>query len=240
MQVGAEGETDFTPLENTLYGRELEFKNTRGPDPVEAIIAESKLGFGVIGLGAEDQGIGDEVVSPLVDGVLSQSDVPVVVVRRGRNLERDLPAAFTRILVPVGRSESSRAAQELAFNISSNLGTDVQLAHVLDEEHHSLLPRIFHRPGSPVSTDATVADALLGQAMQQAEELGVSATSNVIAGSSTSGELIDFVEREEVDLVIIGATLRRLDDHPSLGPVVNQMLRDCDATVVVVSVPIDI
>lgn len=240
LRVGDDSDTDYLPLENVLNGREIEKRTSRIKDPVDAIIAESRLGFGVIGLGAEDQPLGDDVISPLVDGVLSQSPVPVVVVRRARNLGRPLPGAFTKAVVPVGRSLSSRAAQEIAFNLSGNLGTDIQLLHVVNEEvshPFDFLPRLLTRQ---VSQADEVADKLLEQAVAQAEELGVETTTHVVKGSSTPGEVIDFVERNDMDLLVIGATLRRLDDRPSLGPIVNQVLRECDATVVVVVVPVDL
>lgn len=239
IEVGDKSEAEFEPMQNVLYGREVEVRHATKSDPVEAIMAESQLGFGVIGLGAEDQEEGADVISPLVDGVISRSGVPVVVVRRARNSERPLPGAFQRALVPVGRSLSSQASQEIAFNISANLGTEIQLAHVVTEDQTGgFLPRLLTRRDA--DADAEVADLLLAQAVEQAKGLGVDANTNVLTGSSTPGKLVDFVEERDIDVVVIGATLRRLDDHPSLGPTVNRVLRDCDATVVVVVVPVDL
>ena len=48
------------------------------------------------------------------------------------------------------------------------------------------------------------------------------------------------VAPDESDLVVMGAVLRRLDDRPSLGATVESVLRNCDATVVVVVVPVDL
>ena len=130
LSVEPRAEPDLTPLENVLHDRDLEIRHAKGDDAVAAVLAEAKLGFGVIGLGAEATET-HGVISPLVDGVISESPVPVVVVRRARNTDRPLPGAFTRALVPVGRSRGSRAAQEIAFNLSANLGTQIELAHVV-------------------------------------------------------------------------------------------------------------
>ena len=91
------GEFDIEPLRNVLWDRELEHRVVSSGNRAEAIIEESKLGFGVIGLGVGDgQLVDGKVVSPLVDEILSMSTIPVVLVRRARNLgERGLPAAFS-------------------------------------------------------------------------------------------------------------------------------------------------
>lgn len=81
---------------------------------------------------------------------------------------------------------------------------------------------------------------LLWQAVDQARELGVEAHANTLAGTSTAGELLRFVEDSDVDLVVMGAVLRRLDDRPSLGGTVERVFDDCDATVAVVVVPVDL
>ncbi len=239
LTVG-DAEPDLGPLENVLHGREVEYRRVRSDDPVEAILAESRLGFGVIGLGV-DTTEGSGVVSALVDGVVSQSPVPVVIVRRARHTERPLPGAFTRALVPVGRSRGSRAAQEIAFNLSANLGTQIQLAHVVEEAPARVLARFMPFSGpAPDDVTAEVGARLLRQATEQARELGVEAHSQTLTGASTAGELLRFVEDGEVDLVIMGAVLRRLDDRPSLGRTVERVLAECDATVAVVVVPVDL
>ncbi len=42
---------------------------------------------------------------------------------------------------------------------------------------------------------------------------------------------------EDVDLVVPGANLRQIEGRPFLGHVVEQVLEECDATVVVVATP---
>lgn len=240
LAVGKEANRDFTPLENVLHGRDLEIRRVDSADPVRAIVSEAHLGFGVIGLGAEATE-SHGVVSPLVDGVLSEATVPVVVVRRARNTDRPLPGAFSRALVPVGRSSGSRAAQEIAFNLSANLGTEIQLAHVVPEEPVSTFARLMpFRPTVAEGVSAEVGTRLLWQAVDQARELGVEAHANTLAGAGTASEILRFVEEAEVDLVVMGAVLRRLDDRPSLGPTVERVLDECEVTVAVVVVPVDL
>ena len=97
--------------------------------------------------------------------------------------------------------------------------------------------------GSNVATDnvpAEVGTRLLWQAVDQARELGVEAHPNSLTAQAAAPELLRFVDESESDLVVMGAVLRRLDDRPSLGATVESVLRNCDATVVVVVVPVDL
>ncbi|MCY3967554.1 MAG: cation:proton antiporter [bacterium] len=235
-----DADVNITPLRNVLYDRPLEHRQVRDADPVRAIINESQLGFGVIGLGAIDYADTGRVISPLVDGVLSESPIPVVVVRRARNLDRPLPGAFSRAVVPVTGSPVSRAAQEVAFNLSAQLGTELHLTHVESAIGQSAgLPsllgrRIIARPG------LNVGQQVVEQAMALAHELGATTRTAVLEGASPAEQILRLVEDIDADLVVMGAHLRRVGDRPFLGHRVEEVLRECDATVVVVLIPFDL
>ena len=122
---------DFEPLENALHGRELDFERVRERDVAERIAKEAALGYGAIGMGVESSEEIGQVISPLVDEVLRVSPIPVVVVRRARNLDRPLPGAYAKALVPASGGLASRAAAEVAGHLSSQLGTQLVLAHIV-------------------------------------------------------------------------------------------------------------
>lgn len=122
---------DFGPLENVLHGREVDFERVRERDVAERIAKEAALGYGAIGMGVQSSEEIGQVISPLVDEVLRVSPIPVVVVRRARDLERPLPGAYAKALVPASGGPASRAAAEVAANLSSQLGTHMVLAHVV-------------------------------------------------------------------------------------------------------------
>ncbi len=237
---GRDDELDITPLRNVLHDRPLEHRRVREDDPVRAIIDESRLGFGAIGLGAQDYVDTQQVISPLVDGVLSESPIPVVVVRRARNLDRPLPGAFSRAVVPVTGSPVSRAAQEVAFNLSAQLGTELHLTHVNTVRGEPAgLPSLFSRRMITRSA-SNVGERVVQQAMAHADELGATSRAAVLEGSSPAEEILRLVQEIEADLVVMGANLRRVGERPFLGHRVEQVLRDSDATVVVVLIPFDL
>ncbi|MDZ7733841.1 MAG: universal stress protein [Acidimicrobiia bacterium] len=245
LSVGGSG-TVLEPIVNVLDDREVDIH--RSPrsqeEALDRILEECRLGYGVVGLGVADVQGGGPLLTPLVDGLVNHSPVPVVIVRAARNLETRLPPAFRRAFVPVSGGRASRASQEIAFNIGKQLGTDIVLSHVVQErepEGQRLVPSVFRRDGDAGGRDEdAVAEGLLQQAVTLARELGLDTQGHIVRGRSSPGEeIVAAAEEAEADLVVIGARARRLEGRPYLGANVEHILGDSDATVVVVVVPED-
>ena len=245
MAVNSNGEgPDIEVLENVLYGRELDVAELDDVNEVEAaaqIVAQSKLGYGVIAVGSvADPGHGT-FVSPLVDEILKTSDLPVVIVRKARNLPGRLPGIFAQALVPVVASPASRAAQELAANMSSRLGTQLMLSHVVytAPSDDDLGSRLFGRLRSPVpAAESDVAERVLAQAYGHALEVSASADTEIRFAAQPASEIVEQAVEIEADIIVLGAMLRRLDDGtPSLGPTAEHVLEHASQTVVAVVTP---
>ncbi|MDW3219188.1 MAG: cation:proton antiporter [Acidimicrobiales bacterium] len=225
---------DVSVVEAVLDEREVDHRQVKGDDIAGSIVAESRLGYGVIAVGVAARHEG-QLYSPMVDELLLNATLPVVIVRRARGLDRPLPPAFSRVIVPVTGTRSSRSAQEVAFSISSNLGTEVVLTHVLSRS--SPLPRIFGRRQREDDPAMAVADQMIEGAAALATESGLQ-TRAVVRESDTAGAALVAAAREETaDLVVLGAQLRNVDGRPFLGNTVETVLEQSDATVVVVAYP---
>ena len=242
---------DITIIRSVLDGREVDHRQVRAPSAAgavvaSAIVAEARLGYGVICVGVAGRHEG-QLYSPLVDELLLHSPLPVVIVRRADGLETPLPGAFTRAIVPVTGTRSSQAAQEVAFGVSSQLGTEVVLTHVVQRQWPELrmLPRRLtsSRLATRVLGDAhpeaarPVVDALMDAARARGEEMGVEARTLVQPGSSPASTLVSVAEEQEADLVVLGASLRNVDGRPFLGHTVETVLERCTANVAVVAMP---
>ncbi|MFQ5558576.1 MAG: cation:proton antiporter, partial [Acidimicrobiales bacterium] len=230
-----DGPRDITVVRNVFHEREVEQRTVRSDDVAAAIVAEARLGYGVIGVGVAARHEG-QLYSPMVDELLLTSPLPVVIVRRARGLDRPLPGAFTRAIVPVTGTSSSRAAQEIAFSISAELGTEVLLTHVVAMTGPQL-PRIFARHRETPAGATMMADRLMETATGFGEEFGVGYRTLVTEGSSPAQTLVTTAAAEQADLVVLGASLRNVDGRPFLGHTVEVVLESCDATVVVVAMP---
>jgi len=225
---------DVSVVEAVLDEREVDHRQVKGTDVASEIVAESRLGYGVIVVGVATRHEG-QLYSPMVDELLLNATLPLVIVRRARGLDRPLPAAFGRVIVPVTGTRSSRSAQEVAFSISSALGTEVVLTHVLNRT--SPLPRIFGRRGRDDHQDLQVADQLIAGATALATESGIEPRTLIHESPTAGTALVDAARTETADLVVLGAQLRNVDGRPFLGHTVETVLEQSDATVVVVAHP---
>ena len=234
VSVSSDGEwPDISVVEAVLDEREVDHRQVKGTDVAKEIVAESRLGYGVIAVGVAARHEG-QLYSPMVDELLLNATLPLVIVRRARGLDRPLPAAFSRVIVPVTGTRSSRSAQEVAFSISTALGTEVVLTHVLNRA--SPLPRIFGRRGRD-DQDLEVADQLIAGATALAAESGVEPRTLLHESTTAGTALVEAARSETADLVVLGAQLRNVDGRPFLGHTVETVLDRSDATVVVVAHP---
>ncbi|WP_436793203.1 cation:proton antiporter domain-containing protein [Actinospongicola halichondriae] len=221
------------PVIASLGNRPVEVRAVSRDDIAESVVAEARLGYGAIAVGAPSLAP-DHLLSPLVDELLADHDVPVLVVRRGRAIEGELPWAHARAVVPVTGTANARAAQEVAFNLSSHLGTEIVLTHVLEPEPALVAERVSGN--GTISSDDHIADDLLDAAEAFGAQLDARTTRSIRRGNSVASEICDQVIETESDLVVVGASARR-SNGIFLGHTIEQILERCDATVVVVLTP---
>jgi nucleotide-binding universal stress UspA family protein len=206
------------------------------------MIAQSKLGYGAMIVGIDDAGAGGSFVSNFVEEILAELHIPIVLVRGARNQDGRLPGIFARALVPVIGSQSSRAAQELACNMSSRLGTEVLFSHIVysPDEARSGGLRSRQRGSSPsvVEKDGSdVAERVLQQAARHAEELRANYKTEVRFAVSPGDEILRQAVQSDSDLIVLGSELRQLEGRAFLGQNVEYILRNAVQTVVVAISP---
>ncbi|HUF33278.1 MAG TPA: cation:proton antiporter [Acidimicrobiales bacterium] len=246
-------EQGIEAITSVLGDRSTDIERVSSEDAPDVILREARLGYGAIGVGAPDEALGRWILSPVVDELLQETSVPVVIVRRARNLDRPTPGAFARAVVPVSAARPSRAAQEIAGHLSANIGTEVVLTHIAAPARDALTRRLRgvfgRRPDAPEAAEASggsstlvdaqgdVATKILERAEALADELGARSRSVVRRGTSKPDEIIQTVIDEDADLVVLGADLRQLEGRPFLGHGVEHVLDACAVTVVVVATP---
>ncbi len=231
-------EPNLEPVTNTMFDRQVEVLRAADYEAAERLIAESKLGYSVAAVGVADAGVAS--LARLADDLLNELRIPIVVVRRARNTGNRLPGVFARALVPVVGSRSSRAALELAGNLSANLGTQLTLSHVIYQDSAlvtvgaGLVERL--RDATAIhSRDA--ASKVLRTASDQAVDLRASFETELRFSASVSDEIVRHAAQVDADLIIVGAELRRLGDSYHLGQNVQAVLDNAPQTVVVVVLP---
>ncbi len=230
---------DLEPIENVLYGREVDLQSATTEAVAEQMIAESKLGYGAMVVGVDEGGTDGSFVSHLVDEILAELHIPIVLVRGARNQHGRLPGIFARALVPVVGSQSSRAAQELAGNMSNRLGTELLLSHIVYSPDEGGRGGILYRSRASTQEQdgADVANRVLEQAARHAQELRANYRTEVRFSVSAGEEILRQAVQSDSDLIVLGAELRRLEGRPFLGQNVEYVLRNATQTVVVAIIP---
>ncbi len=238
----ASGNLELEAMQNVLFGREIDVQTASTDEAAENMVAESKLGYGVIAVGVDGELNDGSFVSPLVDELLAELHIPIVLVRGARNQEGRLPGIFARALVPVVGSQSSRSAQELAGNLSNRLGTEMVLSHVVAsnrreaESSGTLLSRA-RAANNQIEADPEIAQRVLAQAAEHAQELHANYRTEVRFSISPADEIIRHATQSDSDLIVLGAELRRLEGRPFLGHNVEHVLKHAMQTVVVAITP---
>lgn len=255
-------DADVTPLQNVFYERQVEHRTTRSPDVVDAIVSESQLGYGVIGLGVARNDEGVLAISSMAEELLTISTLPILLVRPPSDHH---PAAFSRVLVPAAARPTTRMACEVAFSISTQLGTQVTLAYIVEEKSGPLARRRsstargttgFLFPdlktqqegrrrsgasrGSPSHRDVQQGEEILEKTLMLAEGMGVEARSAVFHSATAAEGILEAGAAEEADLIVLGAQLRRVNNRLFLGSTTEQVLQESPATVAVVLTPFDL
>lgn len=241
-------DVSIEPVLNVFHERDHEVTSVSWNGAASELAAEARLGFGVIGVGVADIHANDgdphphgadtpTLLGDLASQLLDETTVPLLIARPARGQEGRLPA-IGRVVVPVSGGRSSRAAQEVAFSISADLGTEVVLAHVVDRPAPNRVSRLLGR--TAVDDRTEVGERLLQEASERAAAGGVQVRTELRRSESPADALVALVHESEADLVLVGGRARTLEGHVFLGHTVEQVLEDCKATVAVVVSPSEV
>ncbi len=220
-------------LEQELDGRPMRWLTRFAETEVhEEILAEANLGYGIVAVGVDAAEDG-QILPSLVCELLNRSPIPVLLVRgsRRRKVPELVPRRFRKIVVPVTGTSTSRAGQEVAHNISRCTGAEVRLVHVLTRPSAAAEPAL--------QSAQRAGDAVLGEAADTASRHDVdSARADMRVGRSSAEEVEALVEELDADLVVLGASVRRVGGRPFLGHTVEHLLEHVTgAEIVVVALP---
>ncbi|MBW2295814.1 MAG: universal stress protein [Deltaproteobacteria bacterium] len=141
--------------------------------------------------------------------------------------------APAKILVAVDFSETSDRALEAAIVYAKQFGASLDLVHAFT------LPVAFVSPYEVAIPEGFFDDArkgavkTLNENLAKAEAAGVQATATLIEEQATKA-LTDFVERQQIDLLIMGTRGHTGLKHVLLGSVAERTLHRANCSVLVV------
>ena len=193
-------------------------------DPTTAIVDEAARGFDLIALGATESGPDDEYLfGPVIDEIvrLAPCNTMVFTARGG-----DWPPRT--IMVPTGGSHGAARAADLAFALAGP-ETTVLLFHVVDPETGN---ELGVGRSSSTAVRMGIGQEIVGELRRAGEAAGADVVSEIVMGGAMTDNIVDRAGND-VDLIVLGTSVRVASQRLFLGPRVERIIRDSPCSVVV-------
>ncbi len=143
-------------------------------------------------------------------------------------------AEWKRICCPIDFSDASRAAMELAADLSRRFGAELVLLHAYP------VPGYTFPDGSVVASPrmmqelADTAARHLGDWRAEAEKLGAFAVKTATAVGEPAGEILAYAAEQRADVLVLGTHGRTGLEHALMGSVAERVVRRAHVPVLTV------
>jgi nucleotide-binding universal stress UspA family protein len=225
------GKADPSGVVGVLEGISVQVIEKTSHNPAEAIVAESRLGYDVLVMGAS-RGEEGSMVSSVVERVLRETQILTVIVQIPADgaVPEELPM---NVLVPVTATRSSRAAEELGYSIAQVSGGKAVALHVVNRPDGE---GVFLRGGA-IDEALSMAANLVDGSREFAGRLGAHIETEVRMAPIAEQEILDFAVREAIDVVVLGTSSRPVTDRPFFGHRISYITENSPLPVVIVALP---
>ena len=216
----------------------LQTKTESGRSKAEVILNEANKGYNLIVLGASEQIRPQKALfNLLVDRVVQEAPCATMVVKshllqtKGE-ICKIAQQKLTKILVPTVGTEYSKNAVEMASTIAAQTGALVMIVNVIN------LPQVQYilydqRSLAPVKE---IAHELLEQQAEMGRNLGADVKTYILQGTSPEKEILKFAQTQEVDLIILGSSIRMVTGRVFFGHRVDAILSKAHCPVAVITI----
>lgn len=136
---------------------------------------------------------------------------------------------YTKILVAVDESDTSRHALQQAVELAGRLSAALRMIHVVDMSWLPIGPEVAIDTGALSAARRSVGEKVLASARDAAREAGFEAEAGLIETETPIQHVAEALAREAArwgaDLVVMGTHGRRGFQHLMLGSVAEKMVR---------------
>ena len=217
----------------------LQTKIESGRNKAEVILKEASKGYDLIVLGATDQKRSKGVLfNLLVDRVIQEAPCATMVVKshlpspQGESCSLD-QQKIRHILVPTVGNAYSQNAVEVASTIAAQIEALVTLIHIVN------LPQVEYIlfDQQTLAPAMEIAHQIVEQQAEIGHNLGAEVKTRVLTGKSPEREILSFVQKEQVDLIILGSNIRTITGRVFFGHRVDVLLSRASCPVAVITAP---
>ncbi|SFK79962.1 Nucleotide-binding universal stress protein, UspA family [Halogranum rubrum] len=184
-------------------------------------------------------GLGRRLLGGVTEDLLHRSDIPVLVVPDGDDTD-EMEADYSRVLITTDGSENAEAVIPHGIAVAQRYGSEVHVLNIVDLQaaggafdagglEKEFLERLDERGREAVEK---VADEVEESAPDLTVKTAVERTASF---EGTAAGIREYVEENEVDLVVMGSHGRSNLRRQLLGSVASTVLRTVDVPVLVVT-----
>jgi nucleotide-binding universal stress UspA family protein len=240
-QLRERGEMALTEIEGlaSQYGQTVSTKLLEGKPAVRISEYADEQNADLIVVGRQGlTGLGRRLLGGVTERILHRSNVPVLVIS-GEDNEDEMEADYSRVLITTDGSENAEVAIPHGTIIAQRYGSDVHVLNVVDLQaaggafnagglEKEFLERLDARGQDAVDS---VANTIEESASDLTVETAVERTASF---DGAAAGVREYVEENEIDLVIMGSHGRSNLKRQLLGSVASTVLRTVDVPVLVV------
>ena len=240
-QLRERGEAALTEIEELAseFGQTVTTKLLKGKPAVRISEYADEQDADLIVVGRQGlTGLGRRLLGGVTERILHRSDVPVLVIS-GENNEGEVEADYSRILITTDGSENAEVAIPHGTAIAQRYGSDVHVLNVVDLQaaggafnagglETEFLERLDARGQEAV-------DSVANKIEESASDLTVeTAVERTASFEGAAAGVREYIEENEIGLVIMGSHGRSNLERQLLGSVASTVLRTVDVPVLVV------
>jgi nucleotide-binding universal stress UspA family protein len=148
---------------------------------------------------------------------------------------------YSKILVAVDESETSRHALHHAIELGKKLSASVRMIHVLDMSWLPIGPEVAIDTAALSEARRGVGEKVIAAARDTAQQAGFGAEAVLIETETPIQQVAETIVREAMrwgaDLVVLGTHGRRGFQHLMLGSVAEQTARRSSVPVLLIPLP---
>ena len=196
--------------------------------PNEEILRIARTGFDLIVLGAPEAATREGLFDPVVDTVTRLAPCPVLIVAEHSLSQVAWPPQ--RIMVPVDGTEVSRSAARLALTLAGK--AEIIPVHVVPGSRYAR----SDVPQRLIQRRVELGREIVADIKRLAESYPAEVAGHVVTGSGDFvGDILQTVSQQNVDLLVMGSSLRPGSSRLHLGPGVEAILEAAPCPVILVN-----
>ncbi len=222
--------TFLDELGNLFPKQELSKKFVGSLHVVDTVLDEAQKFYDLLILGASQSNKKEDYLfSDVVDPLVSLSPCPTMIVHVNQVSDNWKPK---RIMVPTNGSFAAKRAAEVAFMLPAHADEEVLIYNVIERDSQAWRYDVH---SDAFQRQIKIAEKMVEELKELGELHGVRTSAHIEIGSDPETVILNYVKKNNIDLIILGTAIRPASTRLFLGPRVERILKNASCPVVILN-----